>query len=309
MTMKKILLTLALLSMCVGCEQPTVPAGVDQDPTEDISIQQRSALPVPIEDEGVGSCPGAPKSEWRGHEPSLAAWVDVADTIFVGTVADVAPVDSPAYLREVEDSGAPVFSKLSDVGECPEGGRIQWAMQIDFEDVETLHGDDVGESFSIQMGLASSVHLGVYYSTGKSYPVDSHGNRVYHPGARVGAALFLDADGNRRWWYRQFEVISDTVHLQEIDEDAVAQCYTEPLVTSIPDQYDGVPFSDFVNAVQNADRPLTAEESSAIAARHANWVKGLATGESKMLWQTICHPAFDPPSEPEEGDRDPNTSP
>ena len=318
--MKMKIALLMMFLMGVGCSQSTPSTSSNVGATDESEVVEQdtrqqepaSALPAAVDFEDESFCPDAPPpSEWRGYEPSLPAWVQTADAIFVGTVEDVYHVDAPVYLRETDDKGVVHYTSLESLADCPTDGFVRKAMRIDFKDVEVLSGVDVGNTLSITMGGDRAAQaFGIGFTASATYPTDSLGNRVYYPGARVGAALFADDDGNYRWNYRHFEVINGTVHLQDINEERLAECSTIPVVTGIPDQFEGANFEDFAQAIAAAaTQPLTDEEVESIASRHEWWPELITTDDFKLRNQTWCvppAPTFD--EDADEGDRDP-TSP
>lgn len=166
---------LALILMGAGCS-PSVPNDALESPPV---LEWTTALPVPEKDDSVGLCSeeGIPESELRGYEPSLAAWVNVADTIFVGTVSTVEQIESPAYLRYVDEQGTH-FDPI-DIADC-DANSIIYGIRIRFEQVEVLHGDAVGPTLSIEMGRGhAEVYPGIMFDRTAGYPTDLHGNRVY----------------------------------------------------------------------------------------------------------------------------------
>ncbi len=239
-----------------------------------------SALPRLINEDSDAFCgedvgPLSPQQ----YDPSLAAWVAAAETIFVGTIKSVHHVDGP--VRYYCYDGA---QTLPDVTHCPHAELILRAIEIEFEEVETLHGVDVGSTVSIQMGpVMSSDYPGIEFAYGSPFPTDRAGNRVYRPGSRVGALLSTDALGVKRWNHQQFEVLNDRVYLGDVDRSP-ALCSRTPNVLGIPDALDGVSLAEFQAAIESAPRPLTDGELAAVEV-HFGRVDALASGDYTM---TTC---------------------
>lgn len=215
-------------------------------------------------------------------EPSFPAWVQVADSIFVGTVDATHRVDSPIHLHQGDQDLGPV-----DIPEC-DGGNVDYAMTVTFRDVETLHGEQLPPSFTIRMGRGYADGYPGVSPREDGALHDGRGTRVYAPGARVGAALFTDNAGNYHWEYRQFLVVDDVIHLQELDAERYLGCSMIPMITQIPDTFEGASLSEFKSAItQAAQVPLTEEQQLAIGTWHSKSRYELAA--FKLGSQTYCH--------------------
>lgn len=256
--------------------------GAPQDATPTATGELSSTLPRPIAHGGgdVQCGEEVQHIEVRGLEPSLPAWVQVADSIFVGTVKATGRIDSPIHLYESDVDLGPV-----DVSAC---GHVYHAMTVTFGDVETLHGEELPASFTIQMGsVYADGYPGVAVDANGDLH-DAHGGRVYAPGARVGAALFKDSAGRYHWNYRQFEVLDDIVHLQELDYPSYLGCSAIPRVTQIPDELEGVSFTAFKDAItQAASVTLTEEEELSISTWHGSGT--IESARFRQNLQTYCH--------------------
>lgn len=254
MKMPRRMFACSLLLMLVGC-------GQSEEVPPPSTSELGSALPRPVADDGEADCAEPVRQEdERGNEPSMSAWVQVADAIFVGTVDATARVESPVHHRKDGKDLGP-----GDATQCE---YINYAMTVTFRDVESLYGEALPASFTMQMGAFRAGNYPGAYVDESGQLHDAFGSRVYPPGARVGAALFKDSDGAYHWQYRQFEVVDGVVHLQLLD-DSRHYCSTVPTVTHIPDEFDGVAFEEFKDAITHAATvALTEEETHSIAERH-----------------------------------------
>ncbi len=290
--------TLISLPMFFSCSSEKPP---NTEP-----LNSGSALPAVVPITGDSSCE-LPESEWRGYEPKLAAWLAASDAVFVGTIADVVRVNDPVYVLEWdEQAGQDRFLKLpGGRADCP-ADEFKYAVRYDFENVETLGGTQLPEKFSIQQSQDAAAGGGVRFRGSDDYPTDLAGNPVYYPGARVGAAIFQHATGGFHWAYRQFEVLNDKLHLQDVDEDGLRDCWGVPQLIGIPDEYEGAPFADFAAAIRGASTLLTQEEEAAIEERQFGFRKGLANPLYPLYQEPRC--TIDPPAAAEDASvpNDPN---
>jgi hypothetical protein len=279
--MKTFLCVLLLLSL-TACSNRTEVTEESKD----------SALPSMELNVGDDSCSISP-SERRGVEPNLSAWKSVSDAIFVGTVSRIERVTSPVYLSDWDyTSDSPIYTELLSVSDCPEQDSIRYSIKIHFTDVETLHGDDLGSTVTIQMGGRSAAsYPGVFWSGSDTHLRDSKGNDVYYLGSRVGAALFKDSNGQLNWKYRQFEVLGDEVFLQKMASNGPHDCYDQPIITSIPDQYDGLTLSAFKQVIRDADTSLAEGDIDAIESRHSGFLNDLSNPLFQFEKQTLCFPS------------------
>jgi len=243
-------LVVGMLGACASDQTPNSPEGpTAPKASEETQNERWQALPgigTPTEDHA--NC-WLPEADWQGYEPNLDAWVSVSESIFVGTIAAVTKVEAPArHLHQ------PVDSVRSDIGviakeDCT--GTFYHAVRFDFVDVETIHGEPVGQNLTIQMGADAAHSLHVVYPEGQNELIDYNGDPAYRVGARVGASLLTRADGSKIWNFRQFQVHEGNVYLQEIDHNYY-YCNDRPYVLGIPDSYEGVLYEDFLAAVQQA---------------------------------------------------------
>lgn len=298
--MKRSTLTI-IATLLAACSQP--PPSHAPPATSPESL---SALPAEIRSEGDSYCTESSPDEWRGFEPSLSAWLHAADSVFVGTIASVTEVEAPIYHEYLDDEGATRYKLLADVSECPPGGDVLRAIRIEFEDVEVLQGDQLGDTLTIEMGrLRATTYPGVFFREGDDHLTDSANEPVYFPGARVGAALFTDDDGTTRWNYQQFEVLNGKVQLQPISDEPI-QCNTIPKIFGIPDEYNNMPIDEFAAALQAVGPPTTAELQSEAYRRHERWLTAIDEERFKFRSHANCIDP-DPPSDPDsDNNRDPD---
>lgn len=225
-------------------EKPIVPT---EQPEEQSARWQ--ALPgIGTESQEESNCT-LPEADWRGYEPNLDAWVSVSESIFVGTISSVTKVEEPArHLHK------PLDAPVADIGviakeDCPE--VFHHAIRFEFVDVETIHGEELQPNLTIQMGAQEGHNLHVVFPEGETQLKDYNGNPAYTVGARIGASLHTRADGSKIWHFRQFQVHDGHVYLQEIDHNKFF-CTAEPYVLGIPDAFEGVPYEDFLEAVEQS---------------------------------------------------------
>lgn len=242
----------------------------------------------PVEGESLSNLPKMMKAQADAHcegnpstgelELSFAAWVASAESIFVGTVSGIGHVDSGPVLYYCWDENNDLSTTtLPNTDACPLEDRISRAIQIDFEEVETIYGTPLGESVSVRMGpVISTDYPGIVYRKGDPYPTDAARNRIYRNGSRIGAALVTDAFGVKRWHYRQFEVVNGKVYLSEVNTTA-DPCRIEASEIGIPDQYDGVEFEDFKSAILGS-HTLTDGDLRALEI-HNGLVMALSSGQ------------------------------
>lgn len=199
------------------------------------------------------------------NEISLPAWIATAESIFVGTVAGVGHVDSgPVLYHCWDDDGEFSTTTLPNTDACPLEDGIYRAIQIDFQNVETLYGEPLDDSISIQMGpIISSDYPGISFRKGDPYPIDASRNRVYRSGSRIGAALVTDAFGVKRWHYTQFEVVDSKIYLSEVNTTA-DPCRIPASEIGIPRHFDGVGLDEFEAAIR-AEYTLTDLDLTAIS--------------------------------------------
>jgi hypothetical protein len=165
----------------------------------------------------------------------------------------VTKVEAPAIHWHTVCS--PELCETSDIGfiekdDCP--GVFSYAIRFDFVDVETIHGQPMEETLSIQIGrLESHVLKGVYFPEGQTQLLDANNEEVYPVGARIGATVFTRSDGSVGWWFRQFQVHEGNVYLEEINHNDFV-CHEYPHVIGIPDEFEGSPYNEFVAAIERA---------------------------------------------------------
>lgn len=243
-----------------------------------------SALPQLAVSSGEGDCEQSVTSkEQRGVEPSLAAWVQTADAIFLGTVTKVERVEAPIHkIVDGVDAG-PVNKE-----EC--GDEINYAIRITFGDVESLHGASLPETITIHMGrFYADSYPGFYLD--ESGVAMAQGHRVYTLGSRIGAALTEDDEGGYHWQYRQFEVVDNEVHLQQLDDSDMRYCNSVPYVMHIPDKFEGSGLNELRDAIViAADEDLDASSTAAI--NHHHTVPTVVNNpDFKLYSQSHCHVA------------------
>lgn len=128
---------------------------------------------------------------------------------------------------------------------------------MEFENVETLRGEPLGDTLQLELSHKLLESLQVSFDETSQRLVDWNGNDAYFPGARIGSALFTANTGQKFWAYSQFEVLNDTVYLQQTND--ADRCWSAPYVLGIPPSRDGVSYPDFVQALDAATAPLDAD--------------------------------------------------
>ena len=274
----------AFVLMACGVEQ-TAPGG-----------EHQSAIPaLTYGAAGDDLCP-VPLDERRSHEPHLGAWLSVADSVFVGTVSRIEVVSAPAFLLGWDYTlDEPEYTMLTSLADCPNQGGLMPAIRMHFTDVKTLHGEALPDGFSIQMGRnTASEYPGVRSTSDGSSLTSVEDQDVYFVGSRVGAAVFKDVDGKYHWRYRQFEVLGDdTIRLQEVREEDPPDCWDQPLVTSIPDAYDGVTLTEFEQAMAQAPTSLPAPIALAVETRHSAFADDMRNPRYLTHQNATCWPEDD----------------
>ncbi len=281
---------IASMSLCsllaAGCSSGNSPATDEVSPPATVEREKPAAtsLPTPAGEpsDSDGLCPDESEPSPVEYRPSLAAWVDAADAIFVGTVTDVVWSTSPIYVQERPDGlGSEVF-ELRDVDECPADRVTHRAIEISFEDVVSITGVSLPESLSIRMSKSSAQHFPGIDLEEDGDVRSMSGGVAYLPGARVGGAIFEGDEGSFHWRYRQFEVLDGVVTLQVLPAPAAGCGDSEPVLTGIPDVYDGADWSSFESAIQRAPAPDATE------ARHENWLRYIRSRDANVGNSTRC---------------------
>jgi len=277
--------------------------GCNQSPTPQEIGERISALPKTKKMESDSLCVDENIVPITEVELSLPAWVEAAESIFVGTIKSVHHPETGPFIYICIRNGVHHETLVENLDECPHTDMTFRAIQIDFEDVETLHGEPLGPNLSIIMGpTISNFYPGITFRPGDPYPIDHFETRVYMPGSRIGAAVVTDSFGIKRWHHRQFEVVNDVVHLGESNPDLI--CRTNPVEPGIPDDYEGVPLSTLREDIQNT-RALTDVEVQAVGI-HDGWVASLSSGQATFSICTCAEPPFNSggPGDPSENNRD-----
>lgn len=291
-TLLTLVISLTLLGGCTS-NGDTVPTDPSAEDPETSTQARASALPSGFTFDSSVSCPELPEEEIIPKEefraPSLAAWAQAAETIFVGTVANVERIESPIrhsftpWDQPTEDRGT------IDADSCV--NTVSYAVRIDFEDVETLHGQPVGPTLSIQLGFSHQEMDRVFFDTDDQILRDFEQNPAFMPGARVGSALVTRANGDKHWVERKFEVIDNRVYLEEFSELETSCQPALPLVNDIPDDYAGMPYPDFVAAIADAmDAELTPEQQASQASEIQSY--SMFTSDTKDVrdsFKSVCN--------------------
>lgn len=280
--MKKLsILFITLLS--IGCTEPSNSQMPDSALPQTMR-QSNDTLNCEIE---------IPESEQRGYEPALNAWLKVSDSIFVGTIKSVSPVNAPVH-HIYNDKDGSHNRGIILAEDCPTGNILE-AIRFEFEDVETLYGKEVGSSLTIQMSrMQADRYLQIGFAEdGKLRDIE--GRLVYQPNSRIGAALFTDNAGNSYWNYRQFEVIDNKVYLQDIDSSK-HPCWDKPDIIGIPNSLHGSSYNDFINALTSdeATAEITLAQQEYLQYKHDRWAAAIASGEAQQHTYTICEDGYLP---------------
>lgn len=270
--MKKTFILLISLSF-IACTEPSNQKAPD------------SALPRAVKVDSDINCP-IPESTWRGYEPALNAWLTASESIFVGTIKSVSQVNAPVYHKYSDETGTHDLG-IIEAKDCT--GYLEQAIRFEFENVETLYGKKLPSTLSIQSSYQNAHgYLTAVYSE-KGELLDYKKNPVYTPGARIGASVHIDDSGMAHWKYRQFEIINNQVHLQEIDKSNY-QCTEIPHVAGIPDNLDGISYDEFLSALHSeaAKAPLTSDQQASLQRFHQPWAESFVTGEASRAHRTTC---------------------
>jgi len=249
-------LVIGILAACNSTEPaPSTPPEMET---------QSATLPPNVASEGL--CPDEADRD-AFFQPSLSAYAALADSIFVGTIAEVSLKSLPPLHITDHPTEGRVEVGTIDVEDCP--SDVAFIKVISLVDVETLHGQDVGDTLEIPVTYGMLEHeFGVYFDRESRVVATLDGEEYFRPGTTIGGLIRTQgypAPYLSGFEHTMFEVYDEVVHLRH----PTLACLDKFDPFGIPDEFDGQPLSALREALGDL-QPLTPDEQTALSEAQAS---------------------------------------